>query len=232
MKKVDAVVLIAGLGERLRPLTLLTPKPLLPINNELVLTKILEKILKIEFIEKIFLISAYLKEITYQYFKYLRRIYNKIQLVLDDKLRGTAGQLLSVKKFLNNDVVIVINGDVLSNYEKIITEGIDYHDKVQADLTIISREIEISLRFGILQCSNGKVNKWIEKPKVKHRVSMGIYIINKYLLDTLEDKKFIDMNEWVNSLIQKNYNVYTYCLNDVEFIDIGTLSDYLSVFKK
>ena len=232
MRKVDAVVLIAGLGERLRPLTLLTPKPLLPINDELVLTKILEKILKIEFIEKILLVSAYLREITYQYFKYLRRIYSKVQLVLDDKLRGTAGQLLSVKKFLSNDVVIVINGDVLSDYEKIITEGIDYHSKVQADLTIISREIEVPLRFGVLQCSNGKVSRWIEKPKVKYRVSMGIYIINKHLLNTLEYEKFVDMNEWVNSLIERNYNIHTYCLNDVEFIDIGTLSDYLSVLKK
>ena len=223
-------LLLAGLGERLRPLTILTPKPLLPIkNHKLTFLNIIDQVVKNTVIDKVYLIISYLaypwvKEIEFC----LKKYGISYELVIDDKLRGTFGQLkLIINKLPENDNLLLINADLyFTNLN--FNEVCSFHKNLNCDITIVCKKYR--LKFGIIETENYIFKKWVEKPEFK--IVTGIYLLNTNVVKDFFNRfniEFMDMNEFINK-VSKDYRVCVYTI-DQEVYDIGTLDDYVRVLK-
>jgi NDP-sugar pyrophosphorylase family protein len=131
----EAVILCAGFGRRLRPITKTIPKPLIKYNNETILKHIILKLFSIG-VNKFFINGHY---ISYKIRDFLNGIYG-VEIVFHEELEilGTGGGIYSFKNFLKNDFFIIHNGDIVHKID--ILKAIDFHIKNNAFGTLILKD--------------------------------------------------------------------------------------------
>ncbi|GAB6944347.1 nucleotidyltransferase family protein [Vulcanisaeta sp. JCM 14467] len=221
---IKAIILTAGLGERLRPLTYLVPKPYLPLRDGLIIERILSWVLSqgLKY-DDVIVVTAYMAD---KVISILGNSMPGIKFVVADQLLGTAGQLWYVKELINdNDDVIVINGDVLTNVS--LVKALDYHKLSNADMTIVSIKYKLTARYGVLDIGpNGEFKGWLEKPVITLPIVTGIYIMKGLLIRKLS-KERLDMNKYVEDLRQNNARIMVF-LADADYVDLGVPQDYLN----
>lgn len=220
-----AIVLAAGLGERLRPLTNLVPKPFLPTRGGLVIEHVFSW-LRRQGISEIYVVLAYMAD---KVLAYLGGAWEGVKFLVSNGLLGTAGQLGVAKGVVGDEEdFIAVNGDVLTNVD--LGDALRFHRESMSELTIVARELALDLRFGVLRLGEGgRLIEWLEKPSLKFPVASGIYIIKGSVLNLLGNSK-VDMNEFVSWLVQRGHRVYAYVVPG-EYVDIGTPADYLRAYE-
>ncbi|HVE56321.1 MAG TPA: NDP-sugar synthase [Pyrinomonadaceae bacterium] len=228
----QALILAGGKGTRLRPLTVYTPKPIVPfLNQPFLLYQI--KILQRAGIEEITLSLSYQPD--------------KIELILGDgsdygvNLRcitephpmGTGGAY----KFAASDIretTVVLNGDILTDLD--IARVVEFHKSKQAAATIVLAPVENPSAYGLVETDgNGKVLRFREKPKPEeldeltvNTINAGIYILEPEVLDLIpkgENYSF-EYNVFPD-LLNKQMPFYAYILRDNYWRDIGNPQSYL-----
>lgn len=209
-----ALLLAAGLGTRLRPLTYFVPKPLVSVGGKPIIDRVIAW-LTANGINEIYVIGYYMQNLLRSYLE--ERHPNAI-FVPSRRLLGTAGQLYYAKGYLDDGPVLVAPSDVLTDLD--IREVIRFHEKASALLTVVGQEVETSLRFGVLDVEEGKLTAWREKPKFKHVVSTGIYLVEGRALQGLKEE-YLDFNDFAQSLMPR---VAVY-VSKAKFYDVGTLED-------
>ncbi|MFB6470696.1 MAG: NDP-sugar synthase [Vulcanisaeta sp. AZ3] len=222
------VILTAGLGERLRPLTYLVPKPYLPLRDGLIIERILRWVWEQGLnYDEIIVVTAYMAE---RIISMLSGVLRGVKFIVADKLLGTAGQLWYVKNEVNdNDDVIIINGDIITNIP--LSKALEFHKSSGADITIVSVKYKLTARYGVLDIGpNGEFKSWIEKPTITLPIVTGIYVMRGSFIRRLTEKK-LDMNRYVESVQSTGGKVMVY-ISDYEYIDIGVLQDYLNALTK
>ena len=221
---IKAVILTAGLGERLRPLTYLVPKPYLPLRDGLIIERILNWVasqgLKYD---DVIVVTAYMAD---KVVALLSNLMPGVKFVVADQLLGTAGQLWYVRDLINDDDdVIVINGDVLTNVS--LMKALDYHRSSNADVTIVSVRYKLTARYGVLDIGpNGEFRGWLEKPVITLPIVTGIYVMRGSLIRKL-GKERLDMNKYVENLRQNGARIMVF-LADADYVDLGVPQDYLN----
>ncbi len=221
------VVLAAGKGERLRPLTLYVPKPLMPIpGGRLAMQDAVDRLLPLK-PTKIYIVAHYMSELVLDAVKHLNMTYNGLlEAVIHDKLLGTAGHLYFLSSLVkDDDIVVVENGDVIANVNMV--DAVNFHLEKNLDMTIIGYKASLQLRYGVLETQDYVVKAWVEKPTINFTISTGNYIIKGKLLRLLNGG-FIDMNDYVNLIIRRGGRVGVYLVD--KFVDIGTVDDYLKLW--
>lgn len=221
------VVLAAGKGERLRPLTLYVPKPLMPIpGGRLAMQDAVERLLPLRPV-KIYVVAHYMAELIMDAVRHLNKAYNGLlETVVHGELLGTAGHLYFLSSLVkDDDIVVVENGDVIANVNMV--DAVNYHLRRNLDMTIIGYRAGVQLRYGVLNTEDDVVKAWVEKPTIYFTISTGNYIIKGGLLRLLNGG-FIDMNDYVNLIIKEGGRVGVYLVD--HFMDIGTVDDYLKLW--
>ncbi|WP_291767695.1 nucleotidyltransferase family protein [Caldivirga sp. UBA161] len=224
---VFGVVLAAGKGERLRPLTLYVPKPLMPIpGGRLAMQDAVERLLPLKPV-RIYVITHYMAELILDAVKRMNLTYNGLlEAIIHDKLLGTAGHLYFLGNLVkDDDIVVVENGDVIADVNMV--DAVNFHMEKNLDMTIIGYRAGFQLRYGVLETEGYEVKAWVEKPTINLTISTGNYIIKGKLLRLLNGG-FIDMNDYVNLIIRRGGRVGAYLVN--KFVDIGTVDDYLKLW--
>lgn len=217
---IDAVLMAGGKGERLRPLTEKTPKPLLPVGNKCIIDHNIDRLISYG-VKHISVTVNYLKEQLEAHYSKLRNGI-KIETCCEPKYLGTIGSIKYVEKFYN-DTILVMNSDLFTN--------IDYEDfflhfqEFDADMSIAAIPYDISIPFGILDLDGRNVKGFQEKPKYNYYANAGIYLIKKNILTEIPDNTFFNATDLIAKLIKKNKKVIRYPLNGT-WIDIGTLQEY------
>ena len=219
-----AILLSAGYGTRLMPLTKKKPKCLMKIKNKVLLDFWIEKLLKIG-IKDILVNLHYKKD---QVIKHISKSkYKKfISTTIEKRILGTAKTLISNYKFYKTSDVMLIHSDnyCLDNLRKFIS----FHKKRPKNclMTMMTFETDNPENCGILKISRkGIVKKIYEKKKnAPGKTANGaVYIISKKLLKQLKNKNYIDFStEVLPNLIGKIYTYKTY----LPFIDIGTKENF------
>ncbi|WP_054842854.1 NDP-sugar synthase [Vulcanisaeta distributa] len=223
---IKAVILTAGgLGERLRPLTYLVPKPYLPLRNGLIIEHILNWI-KSQGLnyDDLIVVTAYMAD---KVISLLNNSMPGIKFVIADQLLGTAGQLWYVRDLVNDDDdVVVINGDVLTDVP--LLKALDYHRSSNADVTIISIRYKLTARYGVLDIGPGGEFRggWLEKPTITLPIVTGIYVMRGSLIKRL-NKERLDMNKYIEYLRQSGMRIMVF-LTDGNYVDLGVPQDYLN----
>lgn len=225
---ITGVILAAGRGERMRPLTLYMPKPLMPIpGGRLVIQDAIERLMPLK-PRRIYIVTHYMAELVSDAVRRLNPTYgNMLEVINHDKLLGTAGHLYFLKDTVNDDdLVIVENGDVVANAD--LTRVVKHHVDRGLDVTIVGHRMSVQLRYGVLNInSEGLVTSWVEKPTIDVVVSTGNYVIRGKFIKLLNGE-YMDMNDYVNLIIGRGGKVGVYLID--KFIDIGTTSDYMKLW--
>ncbi|KKH95137.1 nucleoside-diphosphate-sugar pyrophosphorylase [Methanosarcina sp. 1.H.T.1A.1] len=223
----QAVILAGGKGTRLAPYTMVFPKPLMPIGDVPILEIVIRQLKKHGF-TKIVLAVGHLAGLIEAYFEDGSKWGVEITYSREDEPLGTAGPLALLDDLDEN--FLVMNGDLLTN--------IDYSDLMchhlesgaLSTVSIYTKEVPISL--GVLKLDDdGKIVDYIEKPTLKYKVSMGIYVFNNDVLNYIRRGKYLDFPDLIKTLIQKNKNVSGYMFEGY-WMDIGRHEDYSKVLEE
>lgn len=217
---VDAVLMAGGKGERLRPLTEKTPKPLLPVGNKAIIDHNVDRLISYG-INHINVTVNYLKEQIEEHYKEPRNDV-KVQTVREPKYLGTIGSVKFVKEFYN-DTILVMNSDLFTN--------IDYEDfflhfqEHDAEMSVAAVPYNVSIPYGILDLDGRNIKGLLEKPQYNHYANAGIYLIKRRALEEIPDGEFFNATDLVEKLISEGKSVIRYPLNGT-WIDIGNPQEY------
>lgn len=218
---VDAVLMAGGKGERLRPLTEKTPKPLLPVGNKAIIDHNIDQLISFG-IKHISVTVNYLKEQLEEHFKEPR---NEVQVICvrEPKFLGTLGSIRFVE-FFYNETILVMNSDVFTNinYEDFYLHFME-HD---ADMSVAAVPYSVSIPYGILDLEEKRdIKGLIEKPTYDYYANAGIYLIKKSALDLIPQDTFFNATDLIEALIAQNKKVIRFPLNGT-WIDIGNPQEY------
>ena len=212
---VDAVLMAGGKGERLRPLTEKTPKPLIKVGEKCIIDYNIDSLISYG-IKNIFVTVNYLGEQLEEHFKE-KRDGIKINTVKEPKYLGTIGSIKFVESFYN-DTILVMNSDLFTN--------IDYEDfylhfkEHDADMSVAAVPYIVKVPYGVFNLEGRNIKGVTEKPTISYYANAGIYLIKKELLKLIPENKFYNATDFMSSLINNNYKVIRYPISGY-WIDIG-----------
>ena len=228
----QALILAGGKGTRLRPLTVYTPKPIVPfVNRPFLLYQI--EILRRAKIEDITLSLSYQPDKIEHLLGYGMEYEVNLRYLTEPSPMGTGGAY----KFAENEIretTIVFNGDILTDLD--IGKVIEFHKQKKAEATIVLTPVENPAAYGLVETdSDGKVLHFLEKPKPEqladlktNNINAGVYILEPSILDLIpegENSSF-EYNVFPEILAQ-NKNFYAYTMKENYWRDIGTPENYL-----
>lgn len=218
---IDAVLMAGGRGERLRPLTLATPKPLLKVGDKAIIDRNIDRMIKYG-INNISVTVNYLKEQMIDHYSVPRPSGVEVQCVPEKQFFGTIGALKLIGEF-NSDTILVMNSDLLTD--------IDYEDfylhfkEHDAMMSAAAIPYTISVPYGIFELEGRNIKGVFEKPVYNYYANGGIYLLKKKALDYIPENRVFNATDLLNVLVQDKQTVIRYPLTGL-WIDIGTPEEY------
>lgn len=217
---IDAVLMAGGKGERLRPLTEKTPKPLLKVGQKAIIDYNVESLISYG-VENIHVTVNYLREqIETHYEKPIDGVL--VNCVREPNYLGTIGSVRFVEH-LENDTVLVMNSDLFTN--------INYEDfylhfqKNEADMSVAAVPYSYSIPYGIFELEGRNILGITEKPVNNYYANAGIYLIKRSLLDLIPIDTFFNATDLIELLVSSGKKVIRFPLLGY-WIDIGKHDDY------
>lgn len=220
----QAVLLVGGLGTRLRPLTYSRPKPLLPLLNKPMISYILDSLPST--VDEVIVPVSYMSRRLRDYFNTLEDGRNYVVIHEVEPL-GTGGALKNVDDHVSGDF-LVFNGDIVSSID--IESLVDFHEGKGGVGTISLWEVENPEAFGIVQLNeNDKITMFKEKPRgdeiVSNKVNAGIYVLNESVLDDIPEESVVSLEREVFPH-QVERGMYGYGFEGY-WVDCGTTENLL-----
>jgi len=216
-----AVVLAGGLGSRLRPYTVVLPKPLMPVGDKPIL-EIIIKQLQAHGIGRIVLAVNHQAELLRAFFGTGERFGIRIDYSLETKPLGTMGPLRLMESLPEN--FIVMNGDVLCDLD--FRAFMDRHEGKQRLFTIAASEREQLIDYGVLiRSPEGQLTGFSEKPRSTYLVSTGVYGVSRKVLEWIPDGEAFGFDQLMLKLIAAGREVHVEPHKGY-WLDIGRPDDY------
>ena len=224
--KLKAIILSAGEGSRMRPLTLTKPKTMLPVAWKPIIQYNIES-LRDNGITDILLIVRYKEEIVRNYFGDGSDFGVNISYKTQKDFLGTANAISYGEDFID-DSIIVLNGDIILD-DEIIHEIIKKYNYLSPDTLMLLTEVEDPSAFGVVEIENGNIKNIVEKPKREEApsnlVNAGIYIFNKDIFDKIRETEISERGEYeitdsVSLQIEDNKTVIGHKTSK-DWIDVG-----------
>lgn len=229
LKKIDCpvVIMAGGKGTRLKPFTNILPKPLMPLKNKTVIENIILSFAEQGFHDFIITIN-YKSEILKSYFKELNMKYN-IKFIEEKSQLGTVGSLRLIKNLKKN--FILTNCDNLYKFN--LREFFSYHVLNNYGLTLAISKKKIQVPYGVCEInSNNNLKSINEKPKYSFFVNTGLYMINKKIIKYIPKGQKFGIDELINILIDKKYDLQTFKINENQWFDTGQWNQFKKTFNQ
>jgi len=224
---VKAVVLAGGKGTRLRPLTCLKPKPLIPIVNKPIIVHIIES-LRWAGIDEFIITLGYLGDQIINTVGDGERFGVSVRYSIEKEPLGTAGSVKNAENLIDDEPFCVVSGDLLVEVD--LKKILRFHEKNGATVTMALTEVEDPSQYGIVETDRfDRVIRFLEKPSpldtFSKTINAGVYILEKDVLDHIPEKTFFDFsNDLFPSLLDKK-NIYGYYF-DGYWNDLGRIESY------
>lgn len=217
-----AIILAGGKGTRLRPYTVVLPKPLMPIGEYPILEVVIRQLVNHDF-DHVTIAVNHQAELIKAFFGDGSKWHLRIDYSLEDEPLGTMGPLRLIRDL--PDHFLVMNGDVLTDLN-----FADFHaEHVAANrlFTISSHEREQKVDYGVLMTSATRMlQAFQEKPVTGYEVSMGIYMISRDILRYVPAKGPFGFDDLMRDLLKAQKMVHVRKFNGY-WLDIGRADDYL-----
>ena len=219
----SAILLVGGMGTRLHPLTLKTPKPMLQVAGVPFTEHQIRKAADAG-ITEIILATSYKSELFEPYFGDGKRFGIKIKYAVEKSALGTGGGIRNAANLLADcDQVVIFNGDVLSGHD--LAAQLAFHKKNQADITLYLTQVEDARAYGCVELlENKQIKSFLEKMEnpISNLINAGCYIFNRQIIDQIPQNKVVSVErDTFPNLLANNAKVFGY-LDNSYWLDIGT----------
>lgn len=218
---IQAVIMAGGFGSRLRPLTEDMPKPMLPVGGRPLMEVLLEQLQQAG-IRQVNVTTHYLPEKITEHFGDGKAFGVKINYVNEERPLGTGGALGLLPQ--PSEPMLVVNGDVLTrvNFRSMLA----FHQENRADLTVAVRQYDVDIPFGVIESDGVLVKGVREKPRLKHFVNAGIYLLDPGVYQFIPNGTHFNMTDLIQWLIDADRRVVCFPVSEY-WLDIGRHADYL-----
>jgi len=216
-----AVVMAGGFGERLRPLTNKTPKPLLPVGEKPVIEHIIEQLRRAG-IHDISITTHYHAEKIRDHFGDGSAWGVELSYIHEEQPLGTAGALSMIED--TDTPLVVINGDILTSVD--FRAMLSFHNEHEAELTVGVRKYDFPVPFGVIEADGSRVVSLEEKPSVSLFVNAGIYLLEPSARRRIQPDRRFDMTDLIDLLLGEDGMVASFPIHEY-WADIGQLKDYV-----
>lgn len=216
-----AIILAGGKGTRLKPYTISMPKPLVPLGGKPILERIIIE-LRTNGFDHITITVNHMAEMIMSYFEDGSKWDIKIDYSLEREPLSTMGPLKLIHDLPDN--FLVMNGDVLTDLN--FKDFFENHISNNRNFSISSSKRIEKVDFGVLHISDShELLDFEEKPDFDFQVSMGIYALNKSVLDYIPHSTFFGFDHLMERLLRENISVHVIEHRGF-WLDIGRPSDY------
>lgn len=217
----SALIMAGGKGERLRPMTLKVPKPLLQIEGKAIIDYNIEALARVG-VNEIMVSTAYLAEQLDEHFA-TPVAGVEVRTLREEKPRGTIGALADALHMLANDTILVMNSDLLTDID--LDEMYMRHVEEKADITVAAIPYTVSVPYAIMSTEGSHVTALQEKPTYSLYANGGIYMISREMAATVPSDRRYDATDLIDDAIGAGRKVVYFPINGT-WIDVGTPADF------
>jgi len=219
------VIMAGGKGSRLRPITNVLPKPLIPIGNKTMIEDIMDSFLKYG-CDRFFISVNYRAEMIKYYLDTQTETNYNVEYFQEPIPLGTAGSLHLLSDSIN-ETFFVSNCDIMINDD--YSEILKYHKENNNELTVVAALKSFKIPYGTVETGNdGILDKLVEKPELTYLINTGLYILEPHLISEIPQNEFYHITTLIEKLREENRRVGVFPVSENSWIDIGEWPEYLS----
>lgn len=225
---VPVVIMAGGLGTRMKPLTNIIPKPLIPIDEKTILETILDQFKEIG-CTKYYLSVNYKREIIEYYLQNLEEKYD-VTFLKEDKPLGTIGSVSLLKGKIDKPF-FVSNCDIIIDQD--YRDVYDYHRNNKNDITIVTAIKSFHIPYGVIETGDNGLMKGIsEKPDMSYMINTGVYILEPQLINEIPTDTFYHITDLIEKVRGKGGRIGCFPVSEKSWTDIGDWNEYLKIIRK
>lgn len=219
------VIMAGGKGTRLKPITNVIPKPLVPIGDKTILETILDQFEEIG-CTKFYMSVNYKADIMKYYLSQLDHKYD-IEFFQEDKPLGTIGSVSLLKGRITTPF-FVSNCDSIN--EQDYRDVYDYHVSNHNDLTIVTMVKSFKIPYGVIETGeDGLMVALSEKPELTYQVNTGVYILNPSCIDEIPEGEFFHITHLMEKIKARGGRVGCFPVSEHAWKDMGEWPEYLKM---
>lgn len=217
------VIMAGGKGTRLKPITNVIPKPLVPIGEKTILETILDQFEEIG-CKKFYMSVNYKADIIKYYLEQLDHKYD-IAFFQEDKPLGTIGSVSLLKGKITTPF-FVSNCDSIN--EQDYRDVYDYHVNNHNDLTIVTMVKSFKIPYGVIETGeDGLLVSLSEKPELTYQVNTGVYVLNPSCIDEIPEGEFFHITQLMERIKAHGGRVGCFPVSEQAWRDMGEWPEYL-----
>ena len=228
MKEFDVVLVVklaGGKGTRLKPITNVIPKPLVPIGEKTILETILDQFEEIG-CTKFYMSVNYKADIMKYYLGQLDHKYD-VEFFQEEKPLGTIGSVSLLKGKITTPF-FVSNCDSIN--EQDYRDVYDYHVSNHNDLTIVTMVKTFKIPYGVIETGkDGLMVSLSEKPELTYQVNTGVYILNPSCIDEIPEGEFFHITQLMEKIKARGGRVGCFPVSEHSWKDMGEWPEYLKM---
>ena len=226
-EKIDlpVVIMAGGKGTRLKPITNVIPKPLVPVGDKTILEVIMDQFESIG-CKKFYMSVNYKADMMEYYLSQLEHKYD-IEFFMEDKPLGTIGSVSLLKGKITTPF-FVSNCDSINDQD--YRDVYDYHIQNKNDLTIVTMVKSFRIPYGVIETGeDGLMQSLKEKPELNYQVNTGVYILNPELIDEIPEGEFFHITHLMEKVKARGGRVGCFPVSENSWHDMGEWPEYLKM---
>lgn len=227
--KIDlpVVIMAGGKGTRLKPITNVIPKPLVPVGDKTILEVIMDQFEGIG-CHKFYMSVNYKADMMKYYLSQLDHKYD-IEFFQEEKPLGTIGSVSLLKGKINSPF-FVSNCDSIN--EQDYRDVWDYHTSNHNDMTIVTMVKSFKIPYGVIETgADGLMTALKEKPEQTYQVNTGVYILNPELISEIPEGEFYHITHLMEKVQARGGRVGCFPVSEQSWHDMGEWPEYLKMIK-
>ena len=219
------VIMAGGMGTRLKPITNVIPKPLIPVGDKTILEVILDQFEGIG-CNKFYMSVNYKADMIKYYLSQIDHKYD-IEYFQEEKPLGTIGSVSLLKEKISTPF-FVSNCDSIN--EQDYRDVYDYHVRNHNDLTIVTMVKSFKIPYGVIETGkDGLMTALSEKPEVTYQINTGVYILNPSCIEEIPDGEVFHITQLMEKLKLRGARVGCFPVSENAWKDMGEWPEYLKM---
>ena len=225
---IPVIIMAGGFGTRLKPLTNIIPKALVPIGEKPIIEIIMDGFFKAG-VRKFFVSVNYKGEMVKYYFDHLENSPFNIEYIHEPKPMGTAGSISLLKGKIDKPFFIS-NCDILIDQD--YNDIYEYHKQNKNEITLVGSLKHYKIPYGILETGeDGVLTHMKEKPELTFLINSGMYLLEPHLLKEVPDDTFFHITDLIENVRKRGGKAGVFPVSEKAWLDIGEWNEYQQTIK-